>query len=268
MNESSVTMQTKKVFTGPDKIDLTIYDVGGNRHGKDIDFNTLDVIRTAPAWLSSAERLMLFTLIYSLRPQRYLEIGILYGGASLIVAKAMDAVNSDGKLILVDINPQVEPSTWQGMEHRSICITGYSPKILRQAFESAKGKFDFVFIDAGHSSNAVTRDAEGVFPFLEDGAYILFHDSYREPVNNAINKFIRHHFTSIIDFGLITREYEYERDGRSENSETESPFCGFRLVQYRKHHGLIKARSVVTGLGSGFFNKCISVLRRFKRLSR
>jgi predicted O-methyltransferase YrrM len=194
-------------FIGPDKITYSVYDVTSHKHGEDIDFNLLDVVHTAPAWLSSAERLMLFALIYSLRPRRYLEIGILHGGASLIVTKAMDAVGYDGQLILVDNEPKVSSEHWQQMKHRSVLVKGWSPGSLNKAREAAKGPFDFVFIDAGHSKNAVMRDANGVFRYLEDGAYILFHDSYRWEVNQAINRFVQMHVSSVVDFGLITREF-------------------------------------------------------------
>ena len=99
--------------TGPDGTALRLTDVTDHDHGADFDLSSLDVIASAPAWLTTAERLILFTLIYSLRPKRYLEIGILYGGASLIVSRAMDTIGSGGRLILVDAKPQVSDEDWQ-----------------------------------------------------------------------------------------------------------------------------------------------------------
>ena len=107
---------------------------------------------------------MLFTLIHCLRPRRYLEVGVLHGGSALIVAKAMDAVQSDGKLILVDFNPQIEESNWRQMEHRSALVKGRSPQILSEACRAAGGPFDFVFVDGDHEATGVMRDAQGVLP--------------------------------------------------------------------------------------------------------
>jgi predicted O-methyltransferase YrrM len=170
-------------FNGPDKVGFPIYNVNRHKPGEDIDFKILDVVRTAPALLSSAERLMLFTLIYCVRPKRYLEIGILYGGASLIVSKAMDALNHNGHLLLVDKKPQIDSGHCQQIQHRSTLIEGSSSEILSKAWEVAGGNFDFVLIDATHSTMAALRDANGVLRYLEDGAYILSHDSFQKEVN-------------------------------------------------------------------------------------
>ena len=116
-----------------------MHDVSDHQHGTDIDLALLESIRTAPAWLTSSERLLLFSLIYSLRPRRYLEIGILFGGASLIVTKAMDASKSGGRLVLVDPEPQVAPATWAQIAHRSVILEGRSPEVLERAAAEAGG---------------------------------------------------------------------------------------------------------------------------------
>ncbi len=237
-------------FSGPDQTRLEIWDVTKHDYGGDIDFALLDEIRRAPAWLTSAERLLLFTLIYCLRPRRYLEVGILFGGASLIVAKAMDAVQHNGRLILVDSKPQVEDSNWRQIEHRSVLVQGWSPAVLKQAAKEAGGPFDFVFIDAGHQTNAVMRDAHGVFRYLSDGAYILFHDSFRLGVKRAIDRFVNIHSLSVVDFGLLTREFTRSEGTEADGSAQMS--CGFRLVQYRRRHGRRKPINAFRGIWSRF----------------
>lgn len=201
----------------------------------DLDF--LPVVNTAPAWLTGSERLLLFTLIYSLRPARYLEIGVLHGGSAVIAAKAMDAAGHDGKLILVDPKPDIDPLLWKELDGRSVLIQGFSPQVLAEAKEAAGGPFDFVLIDAGHTTEAVMRDAEGVLPYVEDGAYLLFHDSYRPVVAQGIDLFLRKHVTSLVDFGHLTRDCITTEAVKDEGPHSEVISCGFRVIQVRRHHG-------------------------------
>jgi predicted O-methyltransferase YrrM len=219
-----------------------MHDVSDHQHGTDIDLALLESIRTAPAWLTSSERLLLFSLIYSLRPRRYLEIGILFGGASLIVTKAMDASKSGGRLVLVDPEPQVAPATWAQIAHRSVILEGRSPEVLERAAAEAGEEFDWVFIDAGHSTDAVLRDAAGVMHYLSDGAYVMFHDSFHEPVATAIDRFLRVHGSAFTDFGLMTREFTRSTGdagftGDAGSNGSSALYCGFRLLQYRRPRG-------------------------------
>jgi cephalosporin hydroxylase len=105
----------------------------------EIDWTTLDVIHWSPAWMTPAERLLLYTLVFSLRPKRYLEIGTLNGGSALIVSAAIDAVHADGRLVCVDPKPQIDPDHWKLLEHRSTLLKGFSPDILPHAYEAAGG---------------------------------------------------------------------------------------------------------------------------------
>lgn len=267
-----MTRRTRTI-RGPDSTTVDAVDASRDtldEFGLAIDFDALATIQRAPAMLTGAERLSLFALIYGLRPKRYLEVGIRHGGASLIVSRAMDAADYDGRLILVDAEPEVEDATWKQIEHRSDLVTGWSPGVLRKAAEVAGGSFDFVFIDAGHQFRAVMRDTDGVFPFLADGAYLLFHDSYRSEVYAAIDRFVRMHPLSIVDFGLITREFTQSEENREKTNGPMS--CGFRLVQYRRRHGLLRPFQVLAGLfyrlEFSFFKLVSWVREQFRRVGR
>jgi hypothetical protein len=70
---------------------------------KQFDVRELDLshaVLNNPAWLTALERLLRFTLTYSLRPSRYPGSGVFDGRASQIVAKAIVA-GCDGRLILM-----------------------------------------------------------------------------------------------------------------------------------------------------------------------
>ncbi len=79
----------------PDK-----YDMPGN----------LAAVLTAPAEMLLPERLLLYSLIFGLRPKRYVEIGTFRGGSTVIACAAMDDVG-EGKILCIEPNPEIEPET-------------------------------------------------------------------------------------------------------------------------------------------------------------
>ncbi|MCX7682698.1 MAG: class I SAM-dependent methyltransferase [Anaerolineae bacterium] len=193
-----------------------------------IDLATLELVNQAPAWLSPAERLLLYTLIYSLRPARYLEIGTFKGGSALIAIAAMEASANDGKIVCVEPHPQLPEEHQARILTRATLIEGFSPDVLPRAYEVAGGPFDFVFIDGDHTSRGVRRDAEGVLPFVAEGAYLLFHDGFFPDVADGIRSFLTRHSSQVVDCGILTREISPEI--------TSSPslfWGGMWLVQVR-----------------------------------
>lgn len=207
--------------------DVTVYDV--TAFASEFDLESLEVIKWAPMWMTRAERLLIYTLTFTLRPSRYLEIGTLQGGSALVVNAAMDALKSDGRIICVDPEPKIASENWQKMEHRATLITGYSPAALSQAMDAAGGLFDFVLIDGDHTYSGVVRDANGVLPYLANGAYLLFHDSFFPEVARGLQDFANKHADRIVDFGTLTREVTYQE------SEDGDPvrWGGLRLMQLR-----------------------------------
>ncbi|MCC9075707.1 class I SAM-dependent methyltransferase [Litorilinea aerophila] len=191
------------------------------------DLLWLEPILHAPAWMTRAERLMLFTLIFCLRPQRYLEIGTFQGGSALIICRALDALESDARMYLVDPSPQILPNNWEKISHRAELFQGHSPDILQTAANKAQDSFDFVFIDGDHSYAGAKRDAEGVLPFVKTGSYILFHDSFFEEVRRAIDDFIDEHSGQVMDLGLLTREITTQQTSEGQKVE----WGGLRLLQ-------------------------------------
>jgi predicted O-methyltransferase YrrM len=215
---------------GPQAVgpNVRVYDV--TAFPADIDLEALDVIRWAPAWMTRAERLLLYSLVFGLRPQCYLEIGTLEGGSALIVSTAMDASGNDGRMVCVELNPQIDPEHWSRIRSRATLLQGSSPDILSDAHKTAGCPFDFVFIDGDHTYTGVLRDANGVLPFVADGAYLLFHDSFFPDVARAIDIFVAQHSNQIVDFGILTREVTLQPQPQGEPIR----WGGLRMMQIRR----------------------------------
>jgi predicted O-methyltransferase YrrM len=198
--------------TGSSKSELTpdvaVADV--TAYAGDFDTGYVEVIRTAPVWMTRAERLLLFTLAFTLRPQRYLEIGTLHGGSALIVCSAMNAGQTDGKIVCLDPRPQIAPETWAQLQQRATVVTGLSPQALPQTREAAGGNFDLILIDGDHTRAGVLRDANAVLSVASPGCHILFHDCFNPDVKSGIDEFARKHAHRLVDSGPMTREITSE----------------------------------------------------------
>jgi predicted O-methyltransferase YrrM len=192
-----------------------------------IDTNELSELINVPAWLLTPEKLFLYTLILSLRPQKVLEFGTYKGGSTRIISMAMDHSNSQGKIYCIDPNFCIEPHIWTRIQHRTTLIQGFSPEAISQASQIAQAKFDFVFIDGDHTFDGVWKDANGVLTYVEKYTFLLFHDHYYPEVFRAIRQFVSSYPHKLIDCGPITTEYssQNEPDGR------EIHWGGLRLLR-------------------------------------
>jgi predicted O-methyltransferase YrrM len=170
----------------------------------------LGLVETAPVWMTPAERLLLFTLAFTLRPARYLEIGTLHGGSALLVCTAMDSAGNGGTLVCIDPEPKIAPETWARLHHRTKLLRGLSPHALPEARSLAGGLFDLVLIDGDHTGAGVIRDATGVLSVAAPGAYLLFHDCFNEDVAGGIDAFVRQNAGHVQDVGPLTREITHE----------------------------------------------------------
>ena len=189
--------------------DLPLFDVSDRL--SDFDPSVLGLIPTVPVWMTRAERLLLFTLTYTLRPARYLEIGTLQGGSALLVHAAMEALGGDGRMICLDPQPQITEANWATLRGRATLLRGFSPDALPEACALAGGTFDLVLIDGDHTATGVVRDATGVLSVTGPGSHILFHDCFNFDVGGGIDEFVRTHATRVLDVGPLTREISCER---------------------------------------------------------
>ncbi len=209
----------------PETFDVT-------EHLTEIDLSALEVIRSAPAWLTRAERLFLFTFVFGLRPARYVEIGTLQGGSALIVNAAMQAAGTTGTIVCLDPQPHIALEHWQQLEKRTTLVRGYSPEALPRARELAGGLFDLVFIDGDHTGRGVYRDANAVLPFVAPDAYVLFHDSFFPEVAAALDQLALEHAHDLVDCGCVTRE----ATSQSGADSARVLWGGLRLMRHRASH--------------------------------
>jgi hypothetical protein len=205
--------------------ELNLFDV--TSFLSEIDLSFLEVIRDAPVWMSRAERLLLFSLIFCLRPSSYLEIGTFKGGSALIVSSAMDASGNGGRMVCIDPDPQIEPTDWEKIKHRVSLVKGFSPDIITKAIEFIEYHIDFALIDGDHRADSVLHDGCALLPFASKGTYFLFHDCFNPEVQEGIQSFLRKNSKKVLDCGILTREYTKEEHP----GKNPTRWGGMRLVR-------------------------------------
>jgi predicted O-methyltransferase YrrM len=171
-----------------------------NAHAEPTRFGT---IHDAPVHMLPPERVLLYSMIFGVRPTRCLEIGTLHGGSAMITVAALDDLG-DGRLVCIDPEPQVTPEVWAGLEHRATLLQGTSPEILPEAQELAGGPFEIALIDGDHSHAGVVRDVVGVMDVLVDGGYMLMHDAHYDEVRDGIDEVLRENPGTVVDCGMLS----------------------------------------------------------------
>lgn len=183
-------------------VDVTAYS-------DQIDLDALKVVGAAPCWMTRAERLLLYALVFGLRPRRYLEIGTMHGGSALITATAMAASGSDGRIVCLDPEPQLVPDLWARIEARATLVRSSSPQGIPEARAAAGGPFDLVLIDGDHTAAGVRRDLSAVVDHVEHGGHIVCHDAYNAAVGGALSDWIARNHGRVTDIGVLTREVTF-----------------------------------------------------------
>ena len=176
-------------------------------------------LRRAAAWCAgygpridvAIRKAALYALAYGTRPQRYLEVGTLYGGSAAIVCAALDALELPTRMALADPEPRVDAQLLVHLERRATLVRGYSPAAIKDAAAAAGGSFDFVLIDGDHTYQGTLNDLEGVLPYCLAGAYILCHDCFYPTVEQAVDDFVLKHTPVIADIGPLTRTQAQRR---------------------------------------------------------
>lgn len=176
------------------------------------------------------ERLLLYSMVLALAPQRVLEIGVRFGGGARIIHAALRDL---GRGVYVGVDPMPELDfEWATIADRCTLITGFSPAALPEARDAAGGEFDFVFLDGDHNEAPTRADLRGIVDVTAPGAAVLCHDAYHEGVERAIGGVIREG-APLLDCGIIATTlndgvYVDTRDGQEKK---RTRYGGVRMLR-------------------------------------
>ena len=182
------------------------------------------VVFREPHDMPIGDRITLYGLIRGLRPARYLEIGVRWGGSARIVSTAMEA-NGIGRAVGLDPNLDNFRPRKRELFDRFTGIMGFSPEDIPKAIEALDGAPDFVFIDAVHTYAAVKLDLAGVVQHLAPNATILLHDAFHQGIDQAVKEFLSEN-KDFSDVGIVSRH-------PTEGSPVS--YSGLRMLQTGPH---------------------------------
>ena len=135
------------------------------------------LLSTKCSQMYSNQREFLNGIIRKFEPHKILEIGVKYGGSSIIILNAINDIKYS-KLYSIDLNSE---------KNIGECVFKYFPQFLKK-WTLFKGNFasnfmqkignniDLAFFDTSHLEPGEILDFLIVLPFLKEGAVVIFHD--------------------------------------------------------------------------------------------
>ncbi len=155
---------------------------------------------------------MMQEIIAQLKPDYIIETGTLHGGTTLFYAMVLQQVNEQGRVLTIDIGPQVEEaSKFNVFRERVEVIQGssVSPEVVKKITERVQGKTVLVTLDSDHSKEHVLRELTLYSPLVPVGSYIVVQDTnlhahplwlgFGDEPYQAVREFLKHHPNFKID---------------------------------------------------------------------
>jgi cephalosporin hydroxylase len=119
-------------------------------------------------------------IINEIKPDFIVETGTYKGGGALFYATILQMVNSKGKVITVDIKPQMEPAAkLELFKDRVEFIEGSSTSddVIHRIAERVKGSKVMVTLDSDHHMKHVLKELELYSGFVSPGSYLILQDT-------------------------------------------------------------------------------------------
>jgi cephalosporin hydroxylase len=165
-------------------------------------------------------------VIFTVRPNVIIETGVAHGGSLIFYASLLKAMDSEGRVIGIDI--EIRPQNRHAIESHELAsyitlIEGDSinPEIVRRARGFVRrGNKVMVILDSNHAKAHVVRELEAYAPLVSPGSYIvatdgimgLVHDTPRgkpewssDNPTEAASEFVARH----PDFALREPEWRF-----------------------------------------------------------
>ncbi len=119
-------------------------------------------------------------IISDIKPDYIIETGTLYGGTTVFYADILGQVNPAGKVVTIDIEPQVtDAAKTQPWKDRVELVTASSvdPNVVARLAKDTAGKRVLVTLDSMHTRDHVLKELEAYSPMVSVGSYIVVQDT-------------------------------------------------------------------------------------------
>ncbi len=140
-----------------------------------------------PKWLgvpslqNPCDNWVIQEIICEVKPDFIVETGTFMGGTALFYATVLEKVNKNGKIITVDIKPQVEEAAKVDIfRERVEVIKGdsVSPEVINAIAKKVKGHKTLVVLDSCHEKEHVLKELKMYSNFVSLNSYIVVQDTH------------------------------------------------------------------------------------------
>lgn len=151
-------------------------------------------------------------LISELQPDYIIESGTMNGGTTLFYASVLSFVNPNGKVITIDVRPQVKDASRLPLwSQRVEMIVGSSldPKVTGHLAQEVLDKKVLVTLDSLHTRDHVLKEMEIYSKLVTPGSYLVVQDTNLNghPVEpdwgpgpmEAVQEFLKTHDNFVVD---------------------------------------------------------------------
>lgn len=135
------------------------------------------LINSGCSIMNKNQREFINGLIRYFKPKKILELGVFFGGSSIIILNAIKDIE-DSHLFSIDINnsSSVGKCVDKYFKHLSNKWTLFKGGIAAEFLETIGNDIDFAMIDTAHFEPGEILDFLLVLPFLKEEAIVIFHD--------------------------------------------------------------------------------------------
>ncbi len=188
------------------------FDVNFEYHKYQRNIITDKIINNSNWQLGYEELYFINGIIRKYKPKKCLEIGVAYGGSSILILNAIKDIK-DSFLISLDLNTYLY--TGEKLE-TGYNVKKYFPELIdkwklytgdqpHKFLDKLNLKFDFLYLDTSHITPGEIINMIEALPFLEDNAIIILHDIMQHlPSYRTKNKNLKYHPSQIyLMTGLI-----------------------------------------------------------------
>jgi cephalosporin hydroxylase len=133
-----------------------------------------------PSFQNPCDNWVIQEIISEIKPDFIIETGTAKGGSTLFYATVLEKVNQNGKVITIDVDPQVEEaSKLKIFKERVEVIKGssVSPELIDEIDKKVKNKKVVVILDSLHTKEHVLKELDLYSNFVSLDSYIVVNDT-------------------------------------------------------------------------------------------
>jgi cephalosporin hydroxylase len=166
-----------------------------------------------PSQQNPCDMWMMQEIISEVKPDVIVETGTMKGGSSLYFAMLLEQLNENGKVITVDINPQVEEALKHEIFRKRVeVIAGdsVSPETISRIAEQVKGRRCIVMLDSLHTKEHVLKELRLYSPFVSTNSYLIVQDTN---INGhpAVPEYGPGPMEAVVEFMKDNKDFEIDR---------------------------------------------------------